>query len=153
MTGGIGYAELTLANGAMVLAYAVVNSLGDVRDVSGQIIAGARLKNGEFADCEKYLLAGQDQTHLKPSNSTLVFVATNVDFSKIELKRIAKVALSGMARAISPVFTRYDGDLLFCVSMGTQKQSEESISVMAAFVVRQAIMNAVKESKIIEVRA
>jgi len=32
MSGGVGFAELTLKNGVTVLAYAVVNSLGDVRD-------------------------------------------------------------------------------------------------------------------------
>ena len=45
MSGGVGFAEITLANGVSVLAYAVVNSLGDVRDRSGKIVACARLEN------------------------------------------------------------------------------------------------------------
>lgn len=146
MSGGVGCAELTLPNGVTVLAYAVVNSLGDVRDSSGNIIAGARLTDGQFANCESYLLAGHEAKIANQSHTTLVSVFTNADFTKIELKRIAKVAIAGMARAISPIFTRFDGDILFCVSLGDKQQSEEVVSVMAAEVVRLAILNAVKES-------
>ncbi|MEO8400768.1 MAG: P1 family peptidase [Gammaproteobacteria bacterium] len=149
MSGGVGFAELTLPSGVSVLAYAVVNSLGDVRDAKENIIAGARFANGEFANCEKYLLAGHQEVVVDSPNTTLVAVFTNAKFSKIELKRIAKVGLSGMARAISPVFTCWDGDVIFCASLGDHIATEMTVSAMAAEVVRQAIMNAVKESIIL----
>ena len=146
MSGGIGFAELALANGVSVLAYALVNSLGDVRDASGNIIAGAKLANGQFADCEQYLLSGQQEFISDLANTTLVAVFTNVKFSKIELKRITKVAMSGMARAISPVFTRSDGDIIFCASLGEYEALEMTVSTMAAEAVRQAIINSVKNT-------
>lgn len=149
MSGGLGCAELALPNGVSVLVYAVVNSLGDVRDKHENIIAGARLPNGEFADCEKYLLSGRENAPLDTLNTTLIAVFTNGFFSKIELARIAKVASSGMARAISPVFTRYDGDIVFCFSLGERLAREEVVSTMAAEAVRQAIINSVKDSIIL----
>lgn len=149
MSGGLGRAEITLSNGVSVLAYAVVNSLGDVFDVTGNIIAGAQLASGEFADCTQHLLSGEDGWMTTGSNSTLVAVFTNAMFSKIELKRISKVAIAGMARAISPVFTRYDGDIAFCFSLGDMQASENVVGVMAAEAVRQAIVNAVKNSVLV----
>ena len=146
MSGGLGCAERVLENGLCVSAYAVVNSVGDVRDRNGKVIAGARLANGQFADCENFLLSGQEDAITQRFNTTLVAVFTNALFSKNELKRIAKVAVSGMARAISPVFTRYDGDILFCASLGERLAAETVVSAMAAEAVRQAIVNAVKDS-------
>jgi L-aminopeptidase/D-esterase-like protein len=58
MTGGIGRASLTQADGLEVLAYVVVNCVGDVRD-AGTIIAGARDEEGRFADCEQFILSGR----------------------------------------------------------------------------------------------
>ncbi len=149
MSGGLGYAELVLADGLKVMAYAVVNSLGDVRDASGKIIAGARLADGRFANCEQYLLSGKAEKSVSRPNTTLIAVFTNAKFSKIELKRIAKMAIVGMARAISPVFSPYDGDILFCMSLGERAALEVVVGTMAAEVTRQAIVNAVKDAVIL----
>lgn len=150
MTGGLGHAELTLPNGVQVKAYAVVNCVGDVRDEAGHIVAGACDQAGKFLDCEKYLLSGQGEKELFDfGNTTLVAVFTNANFSKGELKRIAKMATAGMARAISPIFTRYDGDILFCVSVGDMAASELTVGTMAAEAVRLAIHDAINQSEII----
>lgn len=152
MYGGLGQAVLRLPGGLEVVAYAVVNSLGDIRDKTGRIIAGAFFPDGSYADCEAYLLSGGNHLfqEVSVSNTALISVFTNAGFSKIELKRIAKVAISGMARAISPVFMRSDGDILFCVSLGELPADEKVVSVMAAEAVRQAIVNAVQDSVPIE---
>jgi L-aminopeptidase/D-esterase-like protein len=150
MSGGFGQAELVLSNGVKVLACVVVNSVGDIWDTKGHILAGARVANGVFGDCTQYLLSGgQDDIIKETSNTTLVAVFTNVLFSRSELKRMSKTAISGMARAISPVFTCYDGDIVFCFSLGKEKASEQVVGTMAAEAVRQAIINAVKNSVII----
>jgi L-aminopeptidase/D-esterase-like protein len=148
MSSGIGRAEITLADGLQVVAYAVVNAVGDVRDANNTIIAGASYEKGKFADCEKYLLSGQNNTAMF-GNTTLVAVFTNAKFSKAELKRIAKMAIAGMARAISPVFTCYDGDLLFCFSLGEKIASELIVGAMAVEAVRQAIVNSVNHAVIL----
>lgn len=150
MTGGLGRAEITLPNGIQVIAYAVVNCVGDVRDPSDRIIAGACDKIGKFLDCENFLISGQGEKDLfDRGNTTLVALFTNAAFTKAELKRIAKMATAGMARAISPIFTRFDGDILFCVSVGELSASELTIGTIAAEAVRLAILDAVKKSEII----
>jgi len=144
MQGGLGYAEISLPGGLKVIAYAAVNSLGDIYDNAGKIIAGAKNKDGTFVSCNKHLLEGKHASEKSPSNTTLVAVFTNADFSKPELKRIAKVAISGMARSISPVFTRFDGDILVCGALPEGiKASENTVAAMAAEVVKQAIANSI----------
>jgi len=145
MSGGLGRAEVTLANGVTVMAYAVVNSVGDVRNKKGNIIAGSRSQN-QFVDCEKFLLTGNHEKIAARHNTTLVALFTNAQFSKIELKRISKMAVAGMARAISPIFTRYDGDLIFSFSAGSHTAPEIVVGAMAAEATQLAIENAVKES-------
>lgn len=149
MTGGLGRAELILMNGVSVIAYAVVNSMGDIRDKTGRIIAGACRPDGTFANSEEHLLSGQDEIMSSDLNTTLIAIFTNASFSKEALKRIAKVASAGMARAISPVFTRYDGDIVFCFSLGDHIASENVIGAMAAEAVREAIVNSVRNSAIV----
>lgn len=149
MSGGLGYAKMRLANGLIVSAYAVVNAVGDVRDLQGEIIAGARLTTGEFADCQAFLLSGQPEFYASQTNTVLVAVFTNAVFSKIELKRIAKMAVAGVGRAVTPAFTRYDGDIIFAVSCGDHTASEVMVGTMAAEVAQHAVINAVKESVIL----
>lgn len=151
MSGGLGYARTQLENGLIVLAYAVVNAVGDVRNDVGEIIAGARSSADEFADCEKFLLTGGEEVYAVQSNTTLVAVFTNAKFFKTELKRIAKMATAGIGRAISPAFTRYDGDVVFCVSLGDHLASELTVGTLAAEMTRQAIVNAVKHSVILNI--
>ena len=147
MSGGLGCAQLSLASGITVIAYAVVNSVGDVRNAAGEIIAGACDDNGQFANSEAYLLSGRAEKDLFAyTNTTLALVVTNAKFSKDELKRVGKMAIAGMARAIYPVFTRFDGDTIFCISVGDKIASELTVGALAAETVRLAILNAVKES-------
>lgn len=51
-------------------------------------------------------------------NTTLVVVATDAALTRAEAKRVAIMAHDGMARAIRPVHTPYDGDTVFVLSTG-----------------------------------
>ncbi len=145
-TAGLGRAELTLPSGVRVIAYVTVNAIGDVWD-KGRIVAGARANDGQFADCTKMLLSGAAEAYLfERGHTTLAAVFTNAVFSKAELKRVAKMGVAGMARAISPVFSCYDGDILFAISVGQLKASVLTIGAMAAEAVRLAILDAVRDS-------
>jgi len=150
MDGGLGYAEMTLPNGLQVCAYAVVNCVGDVRNAKNEIVAGASVAANQFADSAQYLLSGQAEHDLfSHSNSTLVAVFTNAKFDKPTLNRLSKMGIAGIARAVSPIFTRFDGDILFCVSVGELAASELTVGMMAAEVTRLAILDAVRESSLI----
>lgn len=149
MSGGFGIAEVKLPNGVQVMAFAVVNSVGDVLTKRGDILAGAKLSTGEFANCHKALLAGFDERRMQSTNTTLVAIITNAKFTKAELNRIAKMAVAGMGRAISPIFTRYDGDIIFAVSLEEKEASEIVVGTAAAQVTQEAIMNAVIDSVVL----
>ncbi len=148
MAGGLGWAQRRLPDGLTVTAWAVVNSRGDVRDWHGNIIAGARFADGQFADCEKFLLSGQAATPFTTElNTTLVAIFIDAALTRDALQRIARVATTGIARAISPVFTRFDGDIVFCVATGQMAADEEVVSVLAANVVQAAIIHAVMDKE------
>lgn len=61
---------------------------------------------------------------LTGQNTTLAVVATNVEMNKNQLMKVAEIAQDGMARAIYPVHTNMDGDVVFAISSlsGEQKQ-------------------------------
>jgi L-aminopeptidase/D-esterase-like protein len=163
MKGGIGSASLVLENGFAVGAIVAVNALGDVYE-DGRIIAGmleaAAGAGGAagsdaamppmFADSSRCLLAMG--THAFPAttapqagtNTTIGIIATNGAFSKAQCNKISAMAHNGMARAIRPVHTTMDGDLLFTLSTGDMPGSVDVAGEMAAMAVERAIVKAVK---------
>ena len=52
------------------------------------------------------------------ANTTLAVVATNARLDKAEARRVAMMAQDGLARAIRPVHTPYDGDVVFALASG-----------------------------------
>lgn len=150
MTGGLGRASVKLENGLEVIAYVAVNAVGDVRD-GNRIIAGAVDDNGAFCDTEKYLLSGHAEVDLfELGNTTLAAIFTNAALDKSAAKRIARMATAGLARAISPVGTLFDGDVVFCMSVGEYDASELSVGVMAVDAVRLAILDAVRDAVVVK---
>ena len=121
MKAGLGTASVTLPGGAVVAALAAVNAAGDVVDPSsGQIVAGARNAAGDsFEDTTKALLAGRAPAGLKGESTVLVVVATNVALTKTEATKVAQMAHDGLARAVNPVHTPWDGDTVFALSVGS----------------------------------
>ena len=117
MKGGFGVAVRT-AGDAVVCAMAVVNALGDVRDAQNRIIAGARNAKGEFLDGAK-LIAQQSSApkfgSMKPHNTTLCVVATNVGLERGELEQLARAAGAALFRRITPAGTSFDGDVVFAL--------------------------------------
>ncbi|RUR02955.1 P1 family peptidase [Legionella septentrionalis] len=146
MKSGMGRAAIKLDSGLEVIAYAAVNAVGDVHD-KGNIVAGARFADGSWADTEKRLLAGESEQNLfANANTTLIAVFTNAKGDKASLKRMAKMTAAGFSQAISPIFSPYDGDIIFCFSLGNLEVSELMLGTIAAEQVRLAILDAVKNS-------
>jgi L-aminopeptidase/D-esterase-like protein len=132
--------------GVKVSALAAVNAFGDVRDpATGQIVAGARkaVNSMEFADTAR-LMRSASPNAAGRSNTTLVVVATNASLTKIEANKLAQLASLGVARAIDPVNTTYDGDLVIALSLGQAKAPLNSLGVAAAEAVVQSILRAVR---------
>ena len=145
MKGGIGTASLKFDNGVVVGALVAVNSVGNVIEPkTGRIVAGARSPEGRgFIDVMEWAGAGILE---ETSNTTIGVIATNVSYSKTQLKKIAQMGHDGMARTINPVHTPWDGDTLFAMSTGVfrDKVDVARIGALAAEVVSQAILRAVQ---------
>ncbi|CUT06675.1 Peptidase family S58 [Candidatus Kryptonium thompsonii] len=114
MNGGFGFSIIQMDD-LIVSAVAVVNSVGDIVDENGRIIAGAR-KDGKFiAEDKKFRFALQRKIQFG-TNTTLVCVMTNAKLSKVDAYKISKRADDGISRAIHPSHTSYDGDVIFTVA-------------------------------------
>jgi L-aminopeptidase/D-esterase-like protein len=108
--GGIGSASLALEHGLVVGALVATNPVGAVSP------NGAWGFDGDlFPDESRLALLGR----LQPgANTTLAVVACNARLDKGEAKRLAMMAQDGLARAIRPVHTPFDGDVVFAMASG-----------------------------------
>ena len=146
MKGGLGSASVE-QSGLAVGALAVVNAVGDIINENGTILAGARGHDGQFIGAaEPYRPLARGKV-LEQANTTLVVVATNAKLSKLELYRVAQRMHDGMARAIVPSHTSYDGDVSFALACGDVKADLDLVSEIAAQLTAEAIRRAVKAAK------
>ncbi len=147
MHGGVGGASARLAGGALVGALVVVNALGDVLDpATGEIVAGARDEHGDFINTARFLM----ETALLPGspyeNTTLAVIATTARLSKEGATKVAQMAQDGVARAVNPAHTMYDGDVSFALSLGEEEADVNVVGVAAAKLVAESIVRAVRAS-------
>lgn len=148
--GGVGFASLPLPASAAVQALAVVNAFGDVVDPgSGAILAGVRHSptSSRFVDTVGAMLKGKVRKGLGATNTTLIVVMTNVALDKVQATKIAQMAQNGLARAIRPVHTQFDGDLVFALSSGKRRADLSMLGTAAAEVTAEAIVRAVKAAR------
>lgn len=151
MKGGIGSAAVSV-DGVTVGALIAVNALGDVLDTeTGAVLAGARTSDGNsLRDSHHALLAGEPPLSiLAGANTTIGVVATDAILTKAQAQRLAGAGHDGLARAIRPVHTLYDGDTLFALGTGQVDQSPgfNVLAVMAAEAVARACANAVRAAQ------
>lgn len=118
--GGIGTASEVLPSGATVGAIVAVNSFGSIVDPATGLLWEARLEvDGEFGDLvsravgiPRLAASGACQ------NTTLGVVATDAILTKAQAQKVAQMAHDGLARAVRPAHTMFDGDTVFCLSTG-----------------------------------
>ncbi len=121
LQGGIGMASTTLANGTVVAALAVVNSAGTVIDpASGLPWEHDGLGLRRPARSERASIAALLTVPRTPLNTTIGVVATDATLNKAECSKFADVAHDGMARAIRPAHTLFDGDTIFSLATGVR---------------------------------
>jgi L-aminopeptidase/D-esterase-like protein len=144
--GGVGFASLTLSAGVLVQALVVVNAFGDVVEPStGKVIAGARQaqKPGQFVNTAERMLKGEVRGDFGATNTTLVAVMTNAGLDKLQATKLAQMAQDGLARAIRPVHTQFDGDLVFALSVGHKRADLTALGTAAAEATARAIVRGV----------
>jgi L-aminopeptidase/D-esterase-like protein len=143
---GVGSACVEIGAGLFVGAMAVVNALGDVVDPhNGAIIAGARSEDG-FADTLQVMRQLYATSPVSANNTVIGVVATNAKSSKEETNKVAQMAHDGLARAVRPAHTMYDGDTIFALSTGDRSADVNLIGAFAAEVFAEAIVRAVRAS-------
>ncbi|MCB9435613.1 MAG: P1 family peptidase [Anaerolineales bacterium] len=143
---GIGTAAVELGGGVTVAALMVVNAAGDVVDGKGRIIAGARSETG-YINMMEYLKANPVLSPPPISNTVIGVVVTNALLTKEQANKVAQMAHNGMAQAVRPAHTLYDGDTIFALATG--KVTNVNVSAigawaaeMTALAIRRAIYQA-----------
>ena len=131
MRGGLGSASLMLGGGVTVGALMVANPVGSAVMPDGKTywawpfeidseFGGARPgpdahARHPFPDQGRLRLADKS---LLGANTTIGVVAVSAHVTPAECKRLAMMAQDGIARAVRPAHTPFDGDLIFCAATG-----------------------------------
>jgi L-aminopeptidase/D-esterase-like protein len=155
--GGIGSASAQSTEGHTVAALVAANAAGSTLVGRGPWFWAAPFEvDGEFGGrgLPIRLPPGALDPLTKGSagtNTTLAIVATDAVLTKAQAKRLAIMAQSGLSRAIYPVHTPLDGDVVFAVSTGRRPladplQAVVRLGALAANVAARAIARGVYEA-------
>jgi L-aminopeptidase/D-esterase-like protein len=123
--GGLGSASVVTVEGWQVGALVAVNPFGSPYIPGTKTLwAWPWEQNGEMGG--QSLPTQKPPPHILPNdtkvgpaanqNTTLAIVATNVALTAAQAQRLAIMAQDGMARAIAPIHTPFDGDIVFALS-------------------------------------
>jgi L-aminopeptidase/D-esterase-like protein len=170
--GGIGSACFDLGGGLLVGALIAVNAFGDVIGDAGEILAGTRDDAGGWADSLALLrraavgagpvassdatsswggatgaVAGEDATAAWGGATVIGVMATNARLDKEQVNKVAQMAQDGLARAVRPAHTMYDGDTLFALATGEVEAEVTAVGAYAAEAVSAAIRRAVLRAR------
>jgi len=124
--GGLGTASIVMTSGITVAAVAAVNSLGSVVNPdSGQLWERDCEVQGEFGEQGNRSVRLPRLDEAPPvANTTIGIVATDAGITKVQAKKIAQMAHDGLARAIRPAHTMFDGDTIFCMATSQKNLPE-----------------------------
>ena len=163
LKGGVGSASAVTRAGITVGALAVVNGVGSATVGDGPHFWAAPFEdNNEFggrgwpssftpADLAIRAKGGPMQ------NTTIAVIAADAALSKAQCNRLAVMAHDGFARAIYPVHTPLDGDVIFAVATGAKPLADPyyslaELGMVAGNVMARAIARGVYEAKALPFR-
>lgn len=161
--GGLGSASAVTDTGLQVGALVAVNSCGSVLMPDG-VTPWAWMfeQEGEFGGLTAPGLSPVKGVPMSvdlpkgarlAENTTIAVVATNLKLTKADARRMAIMAQDGLARAIRPVHTPFDGDVVFAVSTGTlEAEGPQSVALteagaIAADCLARAVVRGVVEAR------
>ncbi|GAB5491954.1 MAG: P1 family peptidase [Phototrophicaceae bacterium] len=146
--GGLGSASIEIADGLWVAAIVAVNAVGDILDEQGNIMAGLRDENGNYVGMLNALRQfAQNPPPIDPSENTVIgAIATNAKLTKSQVTKVAQMAHDGIARAINPAHTMFDGDTIFALASGEIPADTTLIGAFAAEAMAQAIRNGIRHA-------
>jgi L-aminopeptidase/D-esterase-like protein len=127
-SGGVGSASTELARELIVAALVVVNALGEIFDPRTKtLVAGVQHPLEQSSEAQPTLARTM-------SNTTIAVVATNATLTKAQATKVAQMAHDGIAQAISPAHTMFDGDTVFSLALGSQPIDNQTASEAAQYV-------------------
>ena len=159
---GVGYAARRLADGKVVAAIAVANAFGDVIADDGTLLGsphdehGRPVRTTDLLPNMLELPEWRDVQGQQAGNTTLVCVCTDASLDKRSCAIVARMAGAGIARAVDPVFTPVDGDVVFCLASGAEPPPAPGLAAswsltvlgaVAATVTAAAIRDAVRRPR------
>ncbi|GBQ65880.1 peptidase S58 DmpA [Ameyamaea chiangmaiensis NBRC 103196] len=162
LKGGLGSASWRTGDGMTVGAVVGVNSLGSVV-VPGthNFWAGALEHGHEFGGLgpSSAHVDGEDWglAKINPgarANTTIACIATDVALDADELRRVAIMAQDGLARAIRPIHSPFDGDVIFALSTAQREVPTDAprpfvvarLGALAADVLSRSVARGVYEA-------
>ncbi|MBI3932260.1 MAG: P1 family peptidase [Acidobacteria bacterium] len=146
---GLGTAAVRRPDGLVVAALVAVNAFGDVIDpATGRLVAGARAADGRLHGTVAAILEGRAPGQpLEGGNTTIGVVAANARLGKPEVTKVAQMAQDGVARAVAPAHTPWDGDVLFALACGTRSADPLVVGALAAEATARAILRAARAAR------
>ena len=125
LKGGLGSASAVLTNGVRVAALVVVNAVGRATVGETPHFWAAPWELGDEYGGLGLPTTFPAATEPAPARrmgeaTTIAIIATDADLDKPALQRLATAAHDGMARALVPSHTPFDGDLVFAMSTGVR---------------------------------
>ena len=157
LKGGIGSASGQTRSGITVGALAAANANGSMTIGDGPHFWASPFEQGkEFgglgwpATFPPEALAFRSKGALG-ENTTLAVVATDAKLTKAQSKRLAVMAQNGLSRAIYPVHTPLDGDVVFAAATGQKPLPDpvfslSELGMLAANVLARAIARGIYEA-------
>lgn len=143
MKSGQGAVTLVTRDGLRVGAIVAVNAVGSVVSETGQVIAGPNPDGRGPRDAAAIIAGGRDADVTVGEATTIAVVVVGARLGKAHLLRIAEMAHGGIARAIRPSHTLFDGDTVFAAAVGDAPVDPTRAGTLAALALEIAIRRAV----------
>jgi L-aminopeptidase/D-esterase-like protein len=167
LKGGVGSASAVLPDGSTVAALVVVNAVGSTVDLrTGELLGVRHRLEGELddlpapsaGDLAAALAAAAARPEPRPPlATTLVVLGTDVTLTKAQCQKVAGIGHDGLARAIDPVHTMFDGDTVFTLATGDRTAPDPAalhqLLVAAAGCVTRAVVHAMLAATTVETPA
>jgi len=144
---GLGSSLVRGAGDVLMGALVVANPFGDIMDEQGRIIAGARDGSGFLNSLEAIVKGEVRERFGAPGNTTLCVLVTDASMDKVMAMQVARMAGQGLSRHISPYNTPFDGDMVFCFSVGDKQAHPLHLGGIAAQAARDALLGAARHAK------
>ncbi|HET7382889.1 MAG TPA: P1 family peptidase [Pseudolabrys sp.] len=157
LKGGIGSASALTNDGITVGALVVVNAVGTTVIGDGPHFWAAPFEhNNEFGGRKWPAQISLADLALRAKggpaeNTTIAVIATDAKLNKSQCNRLAVMAQDGFARAIYPVHTPLDGDVIFAAATGAKPLEDPyyglaGLGMLAANVMARAIARGIYEA-------